>query len=159
MYNHLRDEYIELSPDEEKYNTHLFPPEFQPIIDLFAEDVGCVPYRQYIHEGRLFITGYNEETEAQNSLMLRLGNKVKKQLTIARISFANQRQGYCTRLINILTEIGIKEGYEAIEIEAIASDEMMNFCDKHGFVNYPSKDLKDIYKPMFETNNRYKYLD
>ena len=91
--------------------------------------------------------------------MLRLGNKVKKQLTIARISFANQRQGYCTRLINILTEIGKKEGYEAIEIEAIASDEMMNFCDKHGFVNYPSKDLKDIYKPMFETNNRYKYLD
>lgn len=156
MYEHLRNEYICLSPEEEKENVELFPEEFYSIVELFREDLGQELHQIYIHDNRLFIKGYH--SDKQNDLMLRLGNKVAKRLTIARVSFVNKRQGKMTKLMDMLTDIAIKEGYDSIEIEAIVTDSMLNYCNKHDLEKCPHPDLRDVYDPTIESNNRYKHL-
>ncbi|MFF2532381.1 hypothetical protein ACFVS2_26065 [Brevibacillus sp. NPDC058079] len=99
--------------------------EFEPVVQLFEEDnKGNV--HAWVDMNRLFIKG------DENEVMIRF-NKVMKKITIARIQFQHSRMGYGSRLLQILKEYGIVNGYEFIELESMLTEEILSFATKHGF--------------------------
>ena len=58
--------------------------------------------------------------DGMHEVMLRLFyNSRRKKLVVARISFVNQRQGYGTRLFEIMNEFGKKHGYQTLIVSAL----------------------------------------
>ncbi|MCD7910990.1 hypothetical protein KC480_05560 [Bacillus velezensis] len=115
--------------------------DFEEIINLFKEDSN-EEVAVNIHMNRLFIDGvYNE-------LMLRLNQHTKK-LVIARIGFNNTRKGYGTRLLSLLKTYAMKNGYEAIVIESIQTEEAYSFGLKNGFVEVYNPALDGLNLPHF----------
>ena len=107
------------------------PKELFPIIDLFVEDNDDKPLSLIkIHMGRLFLEG-DEEQE----LMLRLNGP---ELTVARIAFRHRRQGYMTRLEQMLLDICAKlPDKKGICIESVESKAMLKYCRKNGYKGKP----------------------
>lgn len=58
----------------------------------------------------------------------------RKQVILSRISLEKQRQGYGTRILNILKDYCKKYSIEELVIESVLTDEMLAFCKKHGFM-------------------------
>lgn len=104
--------------------------DFQSIIELFEEDLGSPLELAVIDLNRLFLKGYSDEMN--NELMLRL-NSERSELIVARIQFIHQRQGYCQRLLQLLTEYGKNHHYQWIVFEGVLSEPMLQFVKKHGF--------------------------
>ncbi|ARC67232.1 MULTISPECIES: GNAT family N-acetyltransferase [Bacillus subtilis group] len=115
--------------------------EFKEIIDLFKEDSG-EEVSSYISMNRLFIEG------AHNELMLRL-NTFEKKLVIARIEFKNKRKGYGTKLLSYLKDYAEKNGYEAIMIESVQTEEAYSFAIKNGFEKVPNPAINGINLPEY----------
>lgn len=106
--------------------------DFQAIVQLFQDDADGhldSAYIDYSIVNRLFINGGFDE---QNELMLRL-NTYQNQLTVARVHFIHQRQGYGEKLFELLNEYGKNNGYETIVVESVITHEMKQFLMKHGF--------------------------
>lgn len=91
---------------------------------------------------RLFIEG------AHNELMLRL-NTFEKKLVIARIEFKNKRKGYGTKLLSYLKDYAEKNGYEAIMIESVQTEEAYSFAIKNGFEKVPNPAINGINLPEY----------
>ncbi|WP_341285066.1 hypothetical protein [Priestia megaterium] len=104
--------------------------EIKGIYDLMKEDANGRIKKATIFHNRLFLEGGGRE---RNELMLRLGSTGDGNLIIARLAFINQRQGYGTRLLELLTNLARKEGYISLGIECVHTDEMESFARKNGF--------------------------
>lgn len=115
--------------------------DFKEIIDLFKEDSG-EEVSSYISMNRLFIDS------AYNELMLRLNTSIKK-LVIARIGFKNTRKGYGTKLLSYLKDYAENNGYEAIVIESVQTEEAFSFAIKNGFEKVPNPALNGINLDFF----------
>lgn len=116
---------------EETINQDKIPESLRPIIALFEEDNDKKPLNLLkIHMGRLFIEGDDEQ-----ELMLRLNGPY---LTVARISFRHRRQGYMTRLEQILMSIckSLPEK-KGIRIESVETEEMLRYCRKNNYKQTP----------------------
>ncbi|MBU5262085.1 GNAT family N-acetyltransferase [Bacillus atrophaeus] len=115
--------------------------DFKEIIDLFKEDSG-EEVSSYISMNRLFIDS------AYNELMLRLNTSIKK-LVIARIGFKNTRKGYGTKLLSYLKDYAESNGYVAIVIESVQTEEAFSFAIKNGFEKVPNPALNGINLDFF----------
>lgn len=117
--------------EKESINQDKIPEVLRPVITLFEEDNDHKPLCLLkIHMGRLFIEG-NDEQE----LMLRLNGPY---LTVARISFRHRRQGYMTRLEQILMNVCQDlPGKKGIRIESIETEEMLRYCQKNNYKQVP----------------------
>lgn len=115
--------------------------DFKEIIDLFKEDSG-EEVSSYISMNRLFIDS------AYNELMLRLNTSIKK-LVIARIGFKNTRKGYGTKLLSYLKDYAENNGYVAIVIESVQTEEAFSFAIKNGFEKVPNPALNGINLDFF----------
>ncbi|MDP9574427.1 UNVERIFIED_ORG: hypothetical protein J2X74_000244 [Bacillus sp. 1751] len=78
--------------------------------------------------------GFLGGKEAETELMLTfVHSEYINKLTIRLIKFKKQRQGNCTRLMELLTQHGHKEGYELIELESVDGEGMAAFAKKNNF--------------------------
>lgn len=109
-----------------------FPDSFKSIVDLMQEDAGSIYARQcHIDENRLFVKIYSEKKDDFNQLLIRFGNGV---LTVAMANFLHKRQGYLTRLYEILK--GIREEYNLnpIIMERCVNEQSTGWCKKFHFI-------------------------
>lgn len=58
----------------------------------------------------------------------------KKQVILSNITLGKQRQGYGTEILNVLIEYCKKYFINELIIESVLTEEMFNFCNKHGFI-------------------------
>ena len=106
---------------------------FKELIAVFSEDAGF-EVSAHLNYQNLYINQLESET---NEFMLRLSNK--HFLTVARISFLHQRNGFGTKVLEWLKAYGIKNGYENIMFESVLTIEMKTFLVKNGFeLLYPN---------------------
>ena len=97
----------------------------QPIIELMREDNQGQSLDAHISLNRLFINS------PRNNLLIRF-NSYNKTLVIADIFF-NRRQGYGTRLLEILNEFAKKHGYKKLMLEFAHTEQIRMFALKRGF--------------------------
>lgn len=109
--------------------------DFPLLLELFQKDGKDLEV--WMDYNRLFVRSKVTETE----FMLRIED-FRQRLTVARICFANKRQGYGTKLIEILKQYGQQYGYKELVFECVLTEEMANFLKKHGF--------EKIHNPAFE---------
>jgi GNAT superfamily N-acetyltransferase len=104
--------------------------DVREIVRLMEEDCqGEV--NSWVDKGRLFVQGENG-----SDLMIRF-NKYNKTIVIARIQFVQQRKGYGTKLLELLSRFAEKNGYEYLLVESVLSESMKQFVLKHGFEKVP----------------------
>lgn len=64
-------------------------------------------------------------------------------IEITTISFTDTRQGHCTALLNFLSSLANKYGYERIEFVSVCSEAMRSFVTKFEFTNHQEKSWFD----------------
>ncbi|WP_209369600.1 hypothetical protein [Priestia megaterium] len=106
------------------------PLELRKIFELMKEDADGQINVAYFRHRQLVIGGGSDK---KSELELYFGSDRNKKITIVIVKFIKQRQGNCTRLIDLLLEYGRKEGYETLEIQSVQSDEMEAFARKNNF--------------------------
>ncbi|MGG0464555.1 hypothetical protein [Priestia aryabhattai] len=112
-------------------NLDVLPLELRKVYELLEVDAGGVIIESFItSNGFGFLGGREQETELMLALV---HNKYIKKLTIRLIKFKAQRQGNCTKLMELLIQHGHKEGYELIELESVDSEGMEAFAKKNNF--------------------------
>lgn len=124
-----------------------FPVAFFELVVLIAQDCNDNIIDIHMIRNRLFISGYSESLEEESEIMLRIGYK-KRGLMLASVQFAHRRQGYMTKLYQILQRIANRYGYERIIIESVFSPEMKSWCkknklhkiDQHSYTNLLKED-------------------
>lgn len=114
--------------------------EIEMVLALFKNDNNGENIEWYIEDHKLFINSEN------NKVMLRFNDyinevdcinvedRIDKTIDIAIVRFLHKRQGYCTKLIELLSIYGRKNGYSNIILESVLTEEMSNFARKHGFI-------------------------
>lgn len=120
--------------------------EIKMILALFKNDNNGENIDWYIEQHKLFINNDN------NKVMLRFNDcinevdcidkygRIHKTIDIAVIQFLHKRQGYCTKLIELLYEYGRKHGYSSIVLESLMTKEMRSFARKNGFIQIDRMD-------------------
>lgn len=76
---------------------------------------------------------HSDDWESQLRLLI-LGNF---RVTISRASFRNRRRGTMTSVLRYLKEFCQKHDMKEIVVQSVESREMVNWCQKNGFVPNP----------------------
>jgi GNAT superfamily N-acetyltransferase len=109
--------------------------DFLPLKSILEADAQS-PITMWVSFGRIFMISNETETE----LMVRVNQDT---ITIARIQFTSQRNGYGSRVLNWLKEYARRNGQTKLKIECANTKEIVNFARKYGFVQ--TNDTNDWY--------------
>lgn len=103
-----------------------FPACLLAIVALFMEDANYGHIIEcYLNGNRLFLSCSNGRRE-HNHLMLRFPEP--GYIVVADVVFLHQRQGYMTRLYELLKSLG------KVSLENVYSEEMIAWAVKNGFI-------------------------
>ena len=69
---------------------------------------------------------------------LRLGFVFTYRLIVSRVCFTHKRQGCMTEILEILKRICKEKGIPKIIIQSTETEEIVNFCNKNGFIPDPT---------------------
>lgn len=86
------------------------------------------------HDGirELWFIGDRGRTELR---LLFLGTM---RITVSRVEFQNQRQGTMTKILKLLKGFCLENGIQKIVIQSVATEPMLAFCQKNGFLPDPT---------------------
>lgn len=115
-------------------NKNNFPQELFQVVSLFVEDSNAHLKECYTMIERLFISGYYKGSKNELMLRYRYKDYGKIGLVVARIGFIHKRQGYMTKLYEVLKTIKRRYHYNFICIEQVHTEEMRAWCRKNGFI-------------------------
>lgn len=102
--------------------------KLERIKDIFREDDNVHMEFDKTYDGRLFV--YPKEN-SYAEMYVKIG--YKNRFVIARMCVEHKGRGIGAKILNVIKDYCREEDIKEILIESVLTNDMVRFCEKHGF--------------------------